>query len=178
MNLKNEQQRLYALMPAESHCFVRVCDHDHALWVSDLPRRSDDCESLTCQLKEQGFFVKTDEKTGLWLIDWTQTTWEAFQQKLPKELTVFPLDEKYHEAYALCRLLLLHPTEMEPHHMPALRRMIKLTAAQPAQMLKKIRILHEEAAVMLRKGQSLPHAAGRVLAAWLAEQTTGKETNP
>ena len=43
--------------------------------------------------------MKTDEKTGLWHIDWTQTKWEAFQQKLPKELTVFPLDEKYHEAF-------------------------------------------------------------------------------
>jgi len=176
MNLKAEQQRLFALMPAEAHCFVRVCDHDAALWVSDLPRRLADCSAVEKQLKQEGFTAFLDAEAMLWYLDWTQEYWQKKLDELPQELPSLPVKEERHEIYALCRLYLLHPSALENEHLPALRKATKLTAAQPGQRLRAVRSLHEEAAWRLREGKSIAYAAGLVLAAWLSENENGKET--
>ena len=72
MNLKSEQRRLYALLPQNARCFVRVCDDDSALWVSDLPRKREDCAEMLAKLQTEGFAVRLDEKARLWYIDWTK----------------------------------------------------------------------------------------------------------
>lgn len=178
MILKSEQQRLYALMSEGSRCFVRVCDHDAALWVSDLPRRMVDCTENVKRLNAEGFSVRLDDKSCLWYIDWTEERWQAVIAGLPKELPALPVNENYHEAYALCRLYWLHPSEWNEEHLPTLRRTLKLIENQPGAMQRGIRALHEEAAIRLREKKTIAHAAGRVLAAWLKETAYGKETKP
>lgn len=178
MILKSEQQRLYALMPEASRCFVRVCDHDDALWVSDLPRRMDDCTETEKRLNAEGFSVRLDEKSRLWYVDWTEERWQALLAGWPRELPALPADEAYHEAYALCRLYLLHPSDWEDGHLPAMRKALKLTESRPDPMQRGMRSLYEETAVRLREGKTIAHAAGRILAAWLNAIETGKETKP
>lgn len=178
MLLKSEQQRLYALMPQESRCFVRVCDHETALWVSDLPRRMADCSSTGKLLKEEGFLARLDDQSRLWYIDWTAERWQAVLSGLPKELPALPAEEAYHEAYALCRLYLLHPSEWNEEHLPTLRKTLKLSENRPDMILRGVRALREEAAVRLREGKSIAYAAGMILAAWLNELENGKETKP
>jgi len=178
MNLKTEQQRLYALMPVDVRCFVRVSDKDNALWISDLPRRLADCTEVQNRLKQEGFTAWLDTETMLWYLDWTREYWQEKIAGLSPELPSLPVKEEYHEAYALCRLYLLHPSELETEHLPAVRKAIKLTAMQPGQRLRAVHLLHEEAANRLREGKSIAHAAGLVLAAWLNESVNRKETQP
>ena len=169
MNLNAEQQKLYALMPADVRCFVRVCDRDDALWVSDLPRRLADCSEAEKRLKREGFAVRLDADSRLWYVDWSRERWQQMLEGLSNEMPSLPSQEAYHEVYALCRLYLLHPSGLEAEHLPAVRRAIKLTAAQQGQGLRAVRSLHEEAARQLREGKNIAHAAGLVLAAWLNE---------
>lgn len=176
MNLKAEQQRLYALMPAEARCFVRLSDHNDALWVSDLPRRTNVHDETADQLRQAGYDVKLDQTARLWLIDWTGDRWQELLAGLPENCPSLPDEEALHEAYALCRLWLMHPSALNEEHLPMLRRIVKLTAQPKDRLIRSIRALHEETAVLLRRKKSLPHAAGRVLSAWLLEQTNGKET--
>ena len=176
MILKTEQQRLYALMPAQARCFVRVCDGNDALWVSDLPRRIPDCTRVEEQLLAEGFAVRLDEASRLWYVDWTMERWQKWADDLPCGIPALPQKEAYHEIYALCRLYLLHPAGWEDEHLPTLRKVLKLTESQPGQMLRGVRALHEEAAARLREKKTIAHAAGRMLAAWLCEK--GKETQP
>lgn len=179
MNLKSEQRRLYDLLPKDAHCFLRVCDDDGALWVSDFPRKHENHQALTGMLSEAGFSVRTDNQSLLWYVDWTHERWQELMQRLPERLPAFPENEQYHELYALCRLLMLHPAPVEKEHLPMLRRILKLTAERPQSLLKSARRLHEETACRLRKKQTAAYAAGRLLSAWLDEHANnGKETKP
>ena len=170
MNLKAEQKRLYESMPKDTRCFVRICDTDQALWVSDLPRRMPDAAQLSEKLSAQGFVCHLDENTRLWYIDWTAQRWEEMLSACPGSLPEFPLEECYHAAYALCRLWITHPSDLAPAAMPAVRRMLKLVQQPEEELLKSIASLHEEAAVQLRTGQPVAHAAGWILAQWLNER--------
>jgi len=176
MNLKAEQQRLYKLMPEETRCFVRMCDDDRALWVSDLPRRHGHDGETADRLQKAGFSVCYDEKDGLWYIDWTSETWQRILAVLPDSLPAFPAESKYHEIYALCRLWLLHPTPFDENQLPILRRIVKLIAQPKSKMVRAARSLYEEASAQIRLGENVCSAAGRVLAIWLSDHMTGKET--
>lgn len=178
MRLKAEQRRLYALLPAEARCFVRVCDDDGALWVSDLPRRMVDCERLKATLRKEGFEVRLDGDARLWYVDWTEERWREMVGELPCELPELPEKDMYHEAYALCRFWLLHPAPLAQEHLPVLRRVTKLTAQPMQKLLRSVRVLHEKAAVQWRSGQTAACDAGRILAAWLNEHAYGKEKEP
>lgn len=175
MRLKHEQRRLYELLPAEARCFVRICDDDNALWVSDLPRKYAQCDKLAEMLRTEGFEVLPDGPGSLWYLDWTMERWQEMLSLLPRESLQLPQDERYHEAYALCRLWAAHPAPLEPEHLPALRRVVKMTAAKPEKVLKSVRILMEEAAVQLRERKTAAHAAGWVLEVWLTDNTPAKE---
>lgn len=176
MNLKSEQRRLYGLLPAGARCFVRICADDRAMWVSDLPRRMPECEALKAELQREGFAVCADDEARLWYVDWTKQRWMDILSALPETVPPLPTLEKDHGVYALCRLWLAHPAPLAEETMPALRRVCKLTADAPDQMRRAVRALHEEAAVQLRCGKPVAHAAGWVLAAWLLEHADGKET--
>ena len=113
MNLKAEQRRLYALMPNDVHCFVRVCDDDGALWVSDLPRRQSDCSEMAAKLHAEGFRMRLDEDARLGYLDWTMEDWQEKISQFPQKTPDIPAQAEYHEAFALCRLWLMHPSELE-----------------------------------------------------------------
>ena len=176
--MRNEQRRLYALLPSGARCFVRVCDDDCALWVSDLPRKYEACQSLIPALEEAGFLVMPDEQSRLWYIDRTKKRWLEMLEELPSELPALPEKDEWHEVYALCRLLLLHPARMENDHLPLIRRAFKLKAGNGS-AARSVRSMREKTALSIRCGRTSAYAAGRVLAAWLLEhKDTGKETKP
>lgn len=171
MNLKTEQQALYEKMPRDARCFVRVCDSDDALWVSDLPRRySGLLAEVEGVLAESGFACRLDEKSGLWYLDFTPEYWQEIIGGFPRRLPSFPKEERYHPAYALCRLWLSHPTPWSGGQLPVIRRVFKLTNQTEEALLRAVPSLHEQAACDLRKGLPCAHAAGRMLARWLMER--------
>jgi len=175
MNIKDDQRRLFELLSAQTRCFVRVCDDDSALWVSDLPRKMEDCACLAQQLQTEGFLVRQDDAAKLWYVDWTESQWQKMIEPLPERLPSLPDADELHEVYALCRLWMLHPAPRAHEHMPIIRRMVKLTAERPQAMRRSIRMMHEESAALLRQGGTLPYDAGRVLAAWLKTYASEKE---
>lgn len=171
MNLKAEQARLYELLSKENRCFVRVCDSNDALWVSDLPRKTDDLSGLESLLEQNGFTCRIDHDARLLYADWTQNRWKAMLSSFPPTLPAFMQNDRYHAAYALCRLWLSHPSDLSSDTLPAVRRMLKLTQQPEEKMLKSISSLHEEAAVQLRTGKPTAYAAGCILAKWLNERS-------
>ena len=150
MVLKSEQRRLYALLPQEARCFVRVCDDDSALWVSDLPRKYEAIEDVADKLLNAGFEVQLDDNSRLWYIDWAWEAWIGVAGAQSCEMPQFPEHDAWHGTYALCRFLLSHPAEMEEGHLPFLRRVLKSMEQPQNKMQHSIRKLHEEAAVQLR----------------------------
>ena len=176
MKLKTEQSRLYALFPKETRCFVRVCDDDLALWVSDFPRKTENCAGTAGMLREAGYEVLHDQTARLWYIDWTDAYWLQQLESLPEEIPPFPFDDEYHEAYALCRLYMNHSAGFDHGQLATLRRILKLQLETMPKSKRDIRALYEQAALQLRNGQKLPFAAGKLLAAWLNEQMNGRES--
>ena len=79
-----------------------------------------------------------------------------------------PRDEALHPAYALSRLLLLHPAPVERQPMAQVREVAKLAAGAPGPLLAAVPALAGEAARRLRMGMPLAEGAGRVLADWIA----------
>lgn len=166
MNLKHEQRRLFALLPMETHCFVKLCDDDRALWVSDLPRRADRLP----ELQPAGFQCEVDERSRLWYIDWTEERRRKVLDALPTEIPAFPAQEAYHEAYALCRWWLIHPGEWNAENAPVIRRVLKLTAQKEERMLTAVPALMQAAAQQWRVNRSSAYPAGQVLCEWLDQR--------
>lgn len=171
MNLKSEQQRLFALMPQDARCFVKLCDDDRALWVSDLPRRTEDLPDLTVY----GYHCELDEKSRLWYIDWTQERRQALLADLPTELPAFPPNERFHEAYALCRLWMNHPGHWNEDTAPIIRRVLKLTAQKEEKLLSAVPALTGLVAKQLRLGKTNAYPAGQILCEWLKQRKENDE---
>lgn len=163
MMLKSEQRRLFALMLENARCFIRLCDDDCALWVSDLPRRTDELPDLTAH----GYLCTLDENCRLWYIDWTEKRRCEMLQTLSGQLPPFPKHEKHHEAYALCRFWLMHSGVWDDRTAPLIRRVLKLTAQSDDQLLRAIPALHGMAAEMWRNGRVSAYPAGQILCDWL-----------
>ena len=81
--------------------------------VSDLPRRTGRLVSAMAVLDALGVRYETDPATGLWRLDWTAESWRDRLDRLPACLPALPREEALHPAYALCRLLLLHPARLK-----------------------------------------------------------------
>lgn len=171
---KAEQQRLRHALPDGVRCFVRVCRTDDALWISDLPRHMEMTVALEQALKKQGFCCRLDEKSRMWYVDCTLQRWQELLAPLPTE-AAFPALERYHPAYALCRLWLSHPAELNEQSMPLLRRVAKLTMETEERLLDAIPALHQTAAMHLRMGVPSAYGAGRMLADWLNERKEPKQ---
>lgn len=176
MKLKAEQQALYeALSAMQARCFVHICDGDDALWVSDLPRRyQSPLQDVESTLAQKGFTCRLDEKSRLWHIDFSMKRWHETLFEYPSELPPFPVQERYHAAYALCRLWMLHPAPWTEGQLPVIRHVIKLTEQGEAKLLKEIPALHEQAACDLRQGTPMVYAAGCILSGWLMERREEK----
>ncbi len=170
IDLAGAQRAIYETIrgAAGAPCFVRLCMDHGALWVSDLPRRTDRLAPALSALVALGIRCDTDPTTGLWRLDWTAEGWRERLERLPDCLPALPRDEALHPAYALCRLLLLHPAPVERQPMAQVREMAKLTAGAPGPLLAAVPALTGEAARCLRMGLPLAEGAGRVLADWIA----------
>ena len=170
IDLAAAQRAVYEALrsAADAPCFVRLCMDHSALWVSDLPRRTDRLAPALSALVALGIRCDTDPTTGLWRLDWTAEGWRERLERLPDCLPALPRDEALHPAYALCRLLLLHPAPVERQPMAQVREMAKLAAGAPGPLLAAVPALTGEAARCLRMGLPLAEGAGRVLADWIA----------
>ena len=169
IDLAGAQRAIYKTIrgAAGAPCFVRLCMDHGALWVSDLPRRTDRLAPALSALVALGIRCDTDPATGLWRLDWTAEGWRERLERLPDCLPALPRDEALHPAYALCRLLLLHPAPVERQPMAQVREMAKLAAGAPGPLLAAVPALTGEAARCLRMGLPLAEGAGRVLADWI-----------
>lgn len=170
IDLAGAQRAIYETIrgAAGAPCFVRLCMDHSALWVSDLPRRTDRLAPALSALVALGIRCDTDPATGLWRLDWTAEGWRERLERLPDCLPALPRDEALHPAYALCRLLLLHPAPVERQPMAQVREVVKLAAGAPGPLLAAVPALTGEAARCLRMGLPLAEGAGRVLADWIA----------
>ena len=81
---------------------------------------------------------------------------------LPATLPAFPAQEEDFAAYALCRLLLLHPAPLSRQPME-LNRALWLWTVRPG----SLKALHETCAALLRQKKPLPTLGGQLLAAGL-----------
>lgn len=167
--MKAEQERLYQALPMR--CLVRVSRTDDAMWVCDLPRRQTDIQAAEEALRRAGFACRLDENTRLWRIDWTESRLDELLEVFPNDCPRFPADERYHPAYALCRLWLTHEGERTEANRPLLRRVLKLTADREGALLSAVPEMYEQAALHLRTGVPSAHDAGRALAGWLNERS-------
>ena len=77
IDLAAAQRAVYeALREAtDASCFVRLCMDHGALWVSDLPRRTDRLAPALAALETLGVKNEPDPETGLWRLDWTAESW-------------------------------------------------------------------------------------------------------
>ena len=175
MHLRSEQQRLFELLALKGRCFVRLCETDDSLWVSDLPRRGVDCSVLCEEMRSEGFTVRVAQETGLLYADWTDAYWEKALESLPEELPCLPQENDLHELYALCRLWMLQGDRHCAKDRSMVRRALKLTADKSAVLLRAVKTLHGETAVRLRTGGTIDRDAGRVLAQWLNTCANEKE---
>jgi len=157
-----------------SSFFMRLSRQPHALWVSDWPRHADMLSRERClaELKTAGFLWDLDPHRNLLFLDLPLEGYEKLLQPLPLQPPGFPSRESLHQAYGLCRFLLLHPSlPLGSQPSAFLREIIKLVnVPHPSKLLSRIPDLHEQCAVWLRQKSPLPHGAGRVLAAWIEER--------
>ena len=160
-----EQAAVYAALRPYGRCFVRLCDKDDALWVTNLPRMTPDAHGAEAAL--QALDCRCREENGLWYIDWTADRWRRELEGLPQTAPPWPERDELLPVYALCRLWLAHPAPLESQPMDVLRAVRKLTWQSPAQ---KAAALHEAAAARLRSRQPMAYGAGQMLAQWLVLQ--------
>ena len=148
--------------------FVKLCDTDDALLVSDAPKRMDGqalAGALT-RLAQAGYTAQTTPR-GLLAIDWTESRWqELFEQNITAGEPALPQNEALHACYALATLLLLHPAPPAQQPKLLLRNLLKaacrkggLAAAAPPMLAA--------CAQRLRMHQALPTAAASLLVAVL-----------
>jgi len=142
--------------------FLKLDKDDSALWVSDLPRRNADLQSVQKALESAGIRCRLDKKSRMWHLDWAEERWERFLAALPKECPSFPQNESLHEQYSFCRFALAHPCASTQEGLKMVRALLKGET--------NIRKMHEHAAQMLRSGQPVAYGAGRVLAAMIMEE--------
>lgn len=177
--LRAFQNELYAALcqSGENRCFLRLCADDRALWVTDLPRRQPDPRKVLAALQKLPVTCEKDEAAGLWRLDFTAEEWQRRLDALSDAAPPLPQDEALHGAYALCRLLLLHPAPFKAQPMDMIRAVVKATAGPREKLLAFVPAWHGAAATLVRQRMPLPSHAGRVLAVWIAEQDAafGKE---
>lgn len=161
-----EALRTYGNAP----CFLRVSLTNDALWVCDLPRRSADPSGAQKALETLGVVCRMDAHARLWRLDASQERYAAWNAALPKDVPALPEDDRLHEAYALCRLLLLHPSPIECQPMDWNRAALKQSTATALDMERFVAPAHAACAGLLRSNAPLPSMAGGVLAQWLVRQ--------
>lgn len=161
---------LAALRADGTACFVRDARDDQALWVTDYPMHATATDAARERLLALNVCYWLDEQSRLWQLDLTAEGYARLCEGLPTQPPPMPCDDRLHYAYALCRLLLLHPAPLADQPLAPLRRVLKLYDGADERMLHAIPPLNELCAALLRQHQPLPTAAGRALALWLHQK--------
>ncbi len=163
-SLSEEKAALYEALQAfqSNGFFLRCSDTSEGLLVCDLPRRGGDLSGAEEALTRLGWRLLPERRPGLWLLDRTEAVWQELSAHLPRELPAFPAREEEFAAYALCRLLLLHPAPPAVQPME-LNRALWLWTVRPG----SLKALHETCAALLRQKKPLPTLGGQLLAAGL-----------
>ena len=94
---------------------------------------------------------------------------------MPTKLPDFPHNERFHEAYALCRLWMSHPGCWNEDTAPIIRRVLKLSAQKEEKLLSAVAALTGAAAKQLRLGQTNAYPAGQILCEWLKQRKENDE---
>ena len=150
--------------------FLRLYGQDTFLYVSDIPRRAS-AQALVsiCQsFQERGFVTQVDSK-NLLLIDLQPMQWNALLHSFGSaKQTTIPQNETLHGVYALARLLMRHPADLQEQPMEMIRAVFKQYSNEgKLQILAPV--LHALCAKKLRNGQALPAALAQVLFTWLSQ---------
>lgn len=158
-----------------ANCLLRRARGDDALWVCDLPRRVGDValREAARRLAELGIICRLDNKARLWSMDLCAAQYAALVAELPLTPPPLPEDDRLHEAYSLCRLLLGKPAPLQTQPLCPLREVLKRMDVNDAQMLALVPSLYESCAELLRMKTPLPCAAGGALALWLLRKEQG-----
>jgi len=147
--------------------FLRRAESDDFLLCSDAPRRLHNPEHAAGLFHEAGRILS--EKDGLWFFDVPIADYELLDASLSTAIPERPPEEKYLGIWALCRTLREHPSPVERQHLWAVRRTIKAIEAGGAQVLSLAESMPPRLAELLRKKETLPCLAGKLLAQWLNE---------
>ncbi len=163
-SLSEEKAALYESLQAfqSNGFFLRCSDTPEGLLVCDLPRRGGDLSGAEAALTRLGWRLLPEKKPGLWLLDRTEPAWQAMADALPATLPAFPAQEEDFAAYALCRLLLLHPAPLSRQPMELNRALWLWTVRHGS-----LKAFHETCAALLRQKKPLPTLGGQLLAAGL-----------
>lgn len=169
------QAACYTLVQQQAEgCFLYLSKSQDSLFISDAPRHMPAARLPLAMglLEESGFHCRLLPR-GLLSLDPSLDQYRALLQSLPLLPPSLPKNNSLHPAYALCRLLLGHPTCLSLQPLAPLRQLLKASRFMPYAkqashpMLTGIPKLHSQCAAWLRQGMPLPQAAGQVLSAWL-----------
>jgi hypothetical protein len=153
--------------------FLRRAKSDDFLLCSDAPRRLFQSAYAAELIREAG--LPLTEKDDLWFLDARAGDYGQLDSFLSADRPEKPPKEKYMDIWALCRMLNEHPAHIGFQPIWAVRRTLKAIEAGEAQVLSLSKSLPPQLAELLRKKESMPSLAGKLLAQWLNEKMR-KET--
>ena len=166
------QQEVYTILTncaQEHHFFLKRNNDERALFISDYPRRAKAIAKAENLLRSHGY-VLTQQNADLWHIDMTVT---KYARCMPVEQELrFPICEKWHEAYALCRFLLLHAQEDREETLPLVRSMMKTMMVGEKEVLQHVSQWHERAVYLQRTKQPLSRFAFLLLTHYIQERNS------
>lgn len=153
---------------------VRRAKDDTELLVVSLPPLSSPPLSVTSHLSLHGYECRWDRARNLLFINPTGEMLERLFDRYPKAPPPLPKEDVFHPAYALCRLLFLHPTPVPSQPLSPIYRVLKLLDAAPEELfLRAIPEIHANCAMRLRQRSPLPSLMGPLLTNWLQLQSKG-----
>jgi hypothetical protein len=169
-NLRTETTALFEKSGIQNrHPFLRRAANDDYLLCSDAPRRLLYPANAAKLFQEAG--LPFAEKGGLWFMDARAEDYIQLDSAMPANRIEKPLEDKYIDIWALCRMLSGHTSNAACQPLWAVRRTLKAIEAGEAQVLFLSESLPPRLAVMLRKKEPLPSLAGKLLIQWLSEKT-------
>ncbi len=160
---------------SEGSFLLRVSKHPTELWVCDLPRRQTVmiCQSAKEVLERQGIVVTEDDKAQLWRLDVSISLLEKMIRPC-EEMEELPEDDSLHAAYALYRLLCLHPAPLPDQPIEELRYLLKACNEGEMALLKAVAWVHQRCAVHLRNKEPLPSSGASLLHSFFIKKAMDK----
>lgn len=156
------RREVRALLPRG---FLRRAQESDALFVSDLPRHTEDTESVLTALAGVGF--RAGERNGLLYIDGTEEKYRALAERFPPCPPPGFVGQNAYLYYLALRLL-RHPVPPEEQPPELLRLTLKMLDAGDESGLA--RELPPLLAACQRKKTPLPTAAGQMILDYLSSK--------